>query len=187
MKNVIKPIIPMRPIEGPKLTAGNILDIVAHYKEHGCICQPKLNGDRGLLQRTDAGIIIWNRYGEEYSFAAEKEQWMKLSPDTILDGEIYGGVFHPFECLSLGDVNWMNIDAQGRMFTARELCTRRPAEETVYLFNEPTEAWLKLQVAERTNPRTRRWEGLVFKKTDSPYVPLKKPDHESPTWIKCKW
>lgn len=185
MKNVIKPIIPMRPIEGPKLTAGNILDIVAHYKEHGCICQPKLNGDRGLLQRTDAGIIIWNRYGEEYSFAVEKEPWMKLSPDTILDGEIYEGVFYPFECLSLGSSSILSEPAVFRTNTAEGLCARKPV--TLFCFNEPSEAWLKLQVAERTNPRTRRWEGLVFKKADSPYVPLKKPDHESPAWIKCKW
>jgi hypothetical protein len=165
---------------GPKLTIDNILAVIAEYKAKGYLVQRKLNVDRGVLEITPAGPMLWNRYGSEYCASeVDLSAWNAL-PSCILDGEVYRGEFYPFECLTCGE----NATQTLRIGVAENIC--RNAGQP-YIFGGITNDWLIGEVTLDTNPRTRMWEGCVMKLASAKYVPLKKPDNESAAWTKLRW
>lgn len=175
---ITTPSIPMRPQMGVKLTADNVLYEVAKMKAKGYIVQRKLNGDRGVLEMTRLGLLLWNRYGSLYSASGvDLAAWNTLPLGTVLDGEVYLGEFYPFEVI--------NDKLQEQRITDAEAMCRRCGQP--YIFGGITNDWLIGEVTLDDNPKTRMWEGVVCKLAGAKYVPLKKPDHESPTWQKCKW
>ena len=143
-------IIPMRPTQGERLTPENVITVVNSYKRNGYIIQPKLNGDRGILESTKSGLKLWNRYGGIYSATlVDLSEWRNLHVGTILDGEIYKEIkmkykFYPFEAVVDGS-------AQMRINIARQYAK-------AWLFSPPSDEWLLEQAKSNENIRTRRWE-----------------------------
>jgi hypothetical protein len=139
-----------------------------------------LNGDRGILECTHDGLKLWNRYGSEYNASSvDLSGWRNLKPGTLLDGEIYRGEFFCFEEIVEGK------DQAWRIATGR--ATTMILGNKQWVFDGITNDWLIGEVTLDADPRTRMWEGCVMKLANAKYVPLKKPDHESPTWVKLKW
>lgn len=180
------PIIPMRPVMGARLTPQNILLEVLQMKLRGYIVQPKLNGDRGVLESTPTGLKLWNRYGTEYCAGhIDLTPWQALPPGIMLDGELYQQAFTPFEAIHSNNARLLfTPTTEGRIAGAKLACQ---IVHVPFLFNEPADDWLMEQVNAAENPRTRQWEGVVCKLRTTNYLPMKKPDHESPYWTKCKW
>ena len=170
--------LPMRPMEGERLTAQNILAVTRMYRERGYLLQRKLNGDRGVLESRPDGLMLWNRYGSEYSASAvDLADWNVLPVGTILDGEVWRGEFYPFE--SIGPQ-----DQAARIALAQHWCAFC---SNPYVFGGVTDDWLMGEVTLNADPLTRQWEGVVAKFASAKYVPLKKPHHESQAWVKLRW
>ena len=171
------PFYPMRPTTGPKLTPANILGTVNSYRHQGYELQRKLNGDRAILERTVAGVRLWNRYGGNYAFTVNLRPYRDLASGTMLDGEVYRGEFRAFEQLS------ENSDTIERIRDCELLCRFIGVP---YLFGQVTDDWLMGEVTLPAS-RTRQWEGVVCKLASAKYVPLKTETQDSPTWTKLKW
>jgi ATP-dependent DNA ligase len=167
----------MRPTTGPKLTPANILGTVQSYRLQGYEIQRKLNGDRAMLERTAAGVRLWNRYGGNYGFAVNLKPYRDLATGTVLDGEVYRGEFYPFEQISDGS------DTVERIRDCELLCR---FVGVPYLFGGVTNDWLMGEVTLPAS-RTRQFEGVVCKLASAKYVPLKTETQDSPTWTKLRW
>ncbi len=173
------PFFPMRPISSPKLTSANVLYEVSRMVAQGFLIQPKLNGDRGILEATQTGLKLWNRYGGVYSASSVNlADWSNLKPGTLLDGEIWRGEFYCFEEIIDGDTT--DRIAAGRATTLL-LGNKK------WLFNPPTTQWLLDQARSPEIRTVRQWEGVVCKLHSAPYTPAHKPDQETPFWVKLKW
>lgn len=179
------PLYPMRPTTGPMLCTANVLAVVGEYRNRGYCIQQKLNGDRGILEMTTAGPKLWNRRCGLYrATQVATGRWASLPVGTVLDGEVYGTGFYPFEALQVGDSPLI-----GEFFPARALATQGLCDRAgvPFLFFEPTDEWLLEQATLKANPLTRMWEGVVAKLECDTYRPLSHPDQESATWVKLKW
>jgi len=148
------------------------------------VIQPKLNGDRVCLWvERDDSTYAQHRKGGAYSFMIRNRgQFAKLPAGTVLDGEVFGGKFYPFEVLRFGDLDLRTNGPEARALLAERVC-RWLGEE--WLFAEPTLAQLDQMATDF--PATRQWEGVVCKRRGSAYRPHAKPTHESPDWFKLKW
>lgn len=173
---------------GARLTPQNVLAEVAKMQAKGYIVQRKLNGDRGVLEAaSDGELKLWNRYGSLYGASTVRlDEWSTLPIGTIIDGEIFEGHFYPFECIQVGrgfPMLYLQDNTEGRISGAKLLCQHYSVE---YLY-DVTNEWLVDGCGEYANPHIVMWEGVVCKLANAKYVTLKKPDHESPTWVKLKW
>lgn len=173
----IKPnFFPMRPTATGKIPT---IRTIAGLRDKFTI-QPKLNGDRVVLWVMAGEVYTHNRHGSEYKMMVRNRNlFTKLPVGTILDGEVFGGKFFPFECLSFGDIDYTANTAETRCKLAECICYLLGIE---WLFAEPTESWLAAGSANGSE-----WEGVVIRLRNSAYVPCKKPFHESDSWFKLKW
>ena len=174
------PGFPMRPAMGLTLTAANVIRLVRKAERIGFMVQPKLNGDRVILRKIDGKVEAWNRRGSRYSFSVNADaNWQGLPDDTLLDGEGWQCKFYPFEALRIGGQDLTGACVTVRAAAAKDLCRKLG---NGWLFDRPADAWLRLC---RENLPT--WEGIVAKKTGTPYTPTKKMFHDSDGWLKLKW
>ena len=179
------PFYPMRPTPAEKLTPDNILAVVGVYRNRGWIEQRKANGDSGTLESTKEGLKLWNRYGSIYSAGGVKlNPWLGLPVGTILGGEIYQGEFRCFEVITTGLCDCTQLGASHRISGAEQICRQF---KQPYIFGNVTNDWLMGEVTLKANPKTRMWEGLVWRLASAKYTPMKQPHHECPNIVKTKW
>jgi ATP-dependent DNA ligase len=174
------PGYPMRPMPGQTLTPANAVKLVRQLEDAGFLAQPKLNGDRVLLRKCDGYVEAWNRHGIRYSFTVNAvADWQGLTDDSLLDGEGWQGRFWPFECLQIGGQDLTGSCVTVRAAAAKSLCRQLGHK---FLFDRPADDWLGL-----CRENLPHFEGVVCKKLDQPYRPLKKAWHTSDTVFKLKW
>src|SRR5712671_2028937 len=95
------PFYPMRPRRGPDIDAGRIKKILEEIDGKKFVVQPKLNGDRVLLAVRKDEVQAANRHGSWYTKRVRNAgDFVKLGIGTVLDGEVFGGEFFPFEALA---------------------------------------------------------------------------------------
>ena len=177
------PFLPMRPTPAERLTPDNILAVVGEYRARGWIEQRKLNGDSGTLESTKDGLKLWNRYGSIYAASGVKlNPWLGLPVGSILGGEIYQGEFRCFEVIQ--HLTEPLETASQRIAFAYPLCQQYSQP---YIFGNVTNDWLMGEVTLKANPKTRMFEGLVWRLASAKYTPMKQPHHECPTIYKTKW
>lgn len=182
VRGLMMPFYPMRPLQGRSLRTPKLVnELYAEVQEPDeWVCQPKLNGDRVCLGVVDKRVYTQNRHGAWYRFSVKNAPaFLKLPNRTCLDGEVFEGNFYPFECLAVG----------GHLFT---FCTANEREVMAYqlmrligqpwIFNAPSKGWL---LKRRDN--LPKFEGVVLKRSSSPYVLLASPSQSSPDWVKRTW
>ena len=148
------------------------------------IIQPKLNGDRVCLWvEANGGTYAQHRKGGAYSFRIRNAgAFTKLPAGTVLDGEVLGSNFYPFEVVQFGDLDLSGMGVEHRAKLAEMACHWCGVE---WLFAEPTAAQLAQWEADW--PATRRVEGVVIKRRGCRYLPHSRVFHESHDWFKLKW
>lgn len=182
VRGLMMPFYPMRPVGGrPLRTVRLVEELYTEVQDpDDWVCQPKLNGHRVCLAHLDKRIYVQNRHGAWYSHRVKNAPaFLKLPNRTCLDGEVFDGNFYPFECLAVG----------GHLFT---FCTANEREVMAYqlmrligqpwVFNTPSKAWL---LKRREN--MPKFEGVVMKRSDSPYTMLASPTQVSADWMKRTW
>lgn len=130
--------------------------------------QQKMDGERRLVSKepnnTWAG---WNKKGEMVALSEVVVQALNRTPfklGTLLDGEIIGDVYFPFDVLMLNGINVCNSPLERRV---QALLDIRPCENirpVGYFRNEDQKRALLALVEEESG------EGLVYKRKDSLYV-----------------
>lgn len=172
------PFFPMRPITGARLeTEQHLADVLKDDRYHW---QPKLNGDRVIFGKVDNQVHFCNRHGNWYSFGVQNLSLWKQVPNlTVLDGEVWGKKFYPFEALSVGGTIYTRKCVTERAAAAKELSLSLGEP---YLFDQPSMDWLVKTLA----AKPAEWEGVVGKRKNTPYVILG-TQKDTPEWIKRKW
>jgi len=176
------PFYPMRPAKGRSLRTVRLVEELYPEIQEPCdwVIQPKLAGTRACLAVVDKQVYIQSRHGAWLRRSVRNApDFLKLPNRTCLDGEVYERNFYPFECLAVG----------GNLFT---YCTANEREVMAYqlmrlikqpwIFNAPSKNWL---LARRSN--MPKFEGVVLKRSDSPYTLLASPAQVSPVWFKRTW
>ena len=147
------------------------------------ILQPKLNGDRVVLWIERDGWTAQNRHGSRYSFRIRNAaDFAALPSGTVLDGEVIGSNFYPFDVLRIGDLDLTGAPVENRIGAVKSLCAACRVE---WRYSEPTPA--QLVQWETDYPLTREVEGVVAKRKGSKYQIHAKPFHEADDWLKFKW
>jgi len=178
------PFFPMRPTTGRRITPDTFHEF-APINVSGYAVQPKLNGDRALLAVVESGVLVANRYGAWFKHPVLNRQLFKnLGVGTILDGEVWERNYYPFEAVALGGTSFQTKCPTVRIQQAKLACTLLDLQ---WMFETPTLAWITKQVAQNYDNPNPTWEGLVFKKLGSAYIPLGSASMDSPTWRKHKW
>lgn len=176
---------PMRPMTGRRLLSLDDIKRVCEQAETGeWVLQPKLNGDRVTLTRTNDHVYLFNRHGKCFKHTVlNEEDYLALPEGTVLDGEVYDKHFTPFECLVYGGHSLMNDCVRARIHEAKRIADQFDE----WIFEAPTfEELVELWQDEREK-RVPKWEGVVKKKTNEPYIPLGSDGQESQVWFKHKW
>lgn len=182
VRGLVMPFFPMRPTMGRSLKTPKLVDdLYAEVQEpYDWVCQPKLAGKRACLAVLDKRVYVQSRHGTWLRQPVRNvADFLKLPNRTCLDGEVYEGVFYPFECLAVGGHLFTYCTANEREVMAFQLMRliKQP-----WIFNTPSKNWL---MARRTN--LPKFEGVVLKRSDSPYTLLASPSQVSPTWFKRTW
>jgi hypothetical protein len=194
------PFYPMRPAEGRALSdPARAVELVLEFKGNGDTLQPKLNGDRAGVATVRASalsdadrsffspvvvdgiaLLVQNRHGRRYHYkVANLPDFAKLPPGSCFDGEVYKGLFYPFEALAVGGTSYLRAGPDERARVAEEACR---AVGAAWIFNPPTEAFLR-----HLSENLPFWEGIVRKQRGSPYVFCQNDTTASSTWWKHKW
>lgn len=174
------PFYPPRPWRGSSLTpdsAGGVID------DDRWVIQPKLNGDRVIVVKLGGKIYAANRHGRFYSYTFD-DSWLKkhLLDQTVLDGEVRGKRFFPFEAVAIAGDFQLARPVEDRVKLARQLVLEAGQP---WLFSTPTLAEILAMIASSRSDNT--WEGLVLKRRGSGYVPLGSPSQKTNSWMKQKW
>lgn len=182
VRGLTMPFFPMRPVKGRSLRTPKLIEelYTGIQEPEDWVIQPKLGGHRACLAVVDKRVYVQSRHGAWFSQSVKNAPvFLKLPNRTCLDGEVYEGNFHPFECLAVG----------GNLFT---FCTANEREVMAYqlmrlikqpwIFNVPSKNWL---LARRTN--LPKFEGVVLKRMNSEYVIQDSASQVSPEWVKRAW
>lgn len=176
------PFFPMRPTRGPRLaTVAHVSEVMALQRgERAWIAQPKLNEDRAVLAVLDKKVYVQNRHGGWYQGKVRNtDRWKGLWNKTVLDGGVYDGKFYAFECLALFGKSLLAATT-----LEREICAMQMSKlcKVEWLFERPTRDWLLAR-----GQHAPRFEGVVLKRIDAPYLILGSATQTSPDWIKRCW
>jgi bifunctional non-homologous end joining protein LigD len=134
--------------------------------------QEKLDGKRGMLRRSTAGVEGVNRKGLiialPQAVVADAEQ---LAPGCVIDGELIGEVFFAFDLLELDGVDW-----RAESYFKRSVALKR-ALQVAKLAGQPKAALREVPVYLERHKRPAyeviqgaRREGVVFKLLAAPYT-----------------
>jgi ATP-dependent DNA ligase len=175
------PFFPMRPRSGPRLTRRHIERILQEQHDHVYVFQPKLNGHRVMLGIGHKGeMILANRHGGLYTKPViNTMDFRKFNDGTLFDGEVYAGVFYPFECLALEGRSFRPNTTEERIILAMQMCRLAGVQ---WVYPTPTRDWLW-----KLDGHMPRYEGLVRKVPNAPYSVLHSASATSQEWLKLKW
>lgn len=182
VRGLVMPFYPMRPARGRSLRTPKLVEeLFSAIKEpEDWVCQPKLNGDRAALAVLDNKVYVQNRLGGWYGHSVRNARdFLKMPSRTCLDGEVYEGRFYPFECLAVGGNLFTFCTANEREVMAMQLMRliKQP-----WIFGTPSKDWL---LQRRSN--LPKFDGVVLKRMNSPYVLLASPSQVSTDWLKRTW
>ena len=132
--------------------------------------EEKIDGKRLLVWKNKGTVTGINRRGLECGIPdLLRQEILTVSGDFILDGEAVGDVLHVFDLLELDgkDLRGLRLMDRRRYFTAL-------LETRSFSHIEVVGIHFGIQKQEQFRRlRKERAEGVVFKRCDSPYVPLR--------------
>jgi ATP-dependent DNA ligase len=175
------PFFPMRPTQGRDLRTRTAIKTMWKEVEGGVwIPQPKLNGDRVCLAVVERKIYLQNRRGGYYRMRVQNaKDYLRLSDGTCFDGEVFKGNFYPFELLALEGQLFLEATTVERVKLAHDMVNFL---DQPWMFPEPNFSWLL-----RRRENLPHYEGVVLKRTNTPYRVLGSPDQVSLDWFKRRW
>lgn len=192
---------PMRPVEGGPLPK-------APKKLFRCSYEAKINGRRVMLQPETKQA--WNRHGKKSDASPTREQWESLQAAARDMGESYNfdhkelwfdaEVIHNRLPEGQGSIILLDVLTDEGYELRRQMlehryqilnATTRLVEDEFYIAEsftaaESEAAWSALQERNKLLGY-ELFEGLVAKRSDSLYVPIKSADSKSSSWIKHRW
>ena len=129
------------------------------------MAQEKLDGKRIMATSDREGVVTSNRKGITCGVPKEIEEGISKWRGTTLDGEMIGNVYHVFDLLRLGGVNWRKEGAETR-YRMLEIMMNKIKPQNMALvrcaFTEKEKRKLMKDLAHK--------EGIVFKKCSAPYT-----------------
>jgi len=144
------------------------------------LVQPKLNGARAVMVVRNGSVLDVNRHGGEYGFQVHnRDDFLRLPDETILDGIVFKGLFYPFEAIVVGGVSLADSCVTVRAGEAKRIALTLGHE---WLFDEPLP-----QFYATGKDNLPMWEGVVAKVKGQPYQPVKKAHWVSTGWMRFKW
>lgn len=174
------PFFPMRPARGPLIqSTRDVADAWRRVRSAAYVAQPKLNEDRAALAVVDGRVYLQNRYAQWMSQPCNTQRWLKLPDRTVLDGGVYNKQFFPFEALAVLGRSLMGATCEERIVMAYQMSRLCGVP---WMFESPTRSWITARTANYP-----RYEGIVFKERNSPYVLAGSAQQENSSWIKCRW
>lgn len=176
------PFYPMRPTSGRDLrTARSVSQLWDEIKDDTTwIAQPKLNGDRACLAVVERRVFVQNRHGNWYRYKVQNaKDFLKLPDGTCFDGEVFNRNFYPFELLVTAYRSLLLTTAQERVTLAKLMVENL---KHPWMFEQPNKNWLMRRSANRPH-----YEGVVLKKTTTPYIVLGSSTQSSLSWFKRLW
>lgn len=188
MSGISVPFYPMRPKHGTSLMSdAGVARTLADVKA-GDVVQPKLNGDRACVAVDGNGdVVVQNRHGGEYKFGVSNLAALKtLPPKTVIDGEVHGREFLPFEVVAYAGESLTALPVEARVAACAEVCKQHGLK---WKFAPLTiESFMVLVKRGRVDKEFRKeWEGVVIKQSGSKYRFLGSEGQESDQWFKRRF
>lgn len=150
------------------LTAITVHGAEALLRDDRYLLQPKMDGRRCLLQKSGSRLIGINRRGLECGIPdILRRSGERLPGDWIIDGELIGETLHAFDLLE-HDGSLRARPYGERLVALLNLLMSGQAPAIRYLAAVSGQP-VKRRVFE--DCREQGMEGVVFKKTDAPYIP----------------
>lgn len=132
------------------------------------VAQEKFDGDRRMVQIRAGKAEGINRRGLFVSLPVEVErELVELGLDAVLDGELVGTSYHVFDILELARDDVRPLGVEERLRILEGLLTGRAAANVRMV---ETAATSEEKRALHARVVAAGGEGLVFKRTDAPYV-----------------
>lgn len=177
---IVLPLFPMRPRSGPDITKARINIILEEMESKKFVWQAKLNGDRAVLGVRDDRVMVCNRHGGWFGHTiANAGAFLKIGNGTVLDGEVFGRNFYPFEALAVEGRSFIWNTTEEREIIAMQMCR---LAGVAWMYPRPTKAWLS-----QLSKNLPKYEGMVRKKADASYIPLGSASQTSSGWVKQRW
>lgn len=177
------PFFPMRPRHGHSLRLPGDAEVLVDESEYDWTL--KLNGDRVCVGVVDGDAYAQNRHGSWYKMAIDNlGVFTSLKGAWLLDGEVFGKKFYPFEVVVAGGRSIASQCPSVRKEYAKQTC-RKLSIPWMYGIDDSD----IVSQAERLIPLKdgKIYEGVVGKRLGSSYVPLGSVSASSPSWVKHKW
>lgn len=131
--------------------------------------QEKMDGERRPVSNDGNGKWSgWNKKGEMVDLPEIVVQELNKTPfraDTVLDGEIIGDVYFPFDALMVNGTNLRDVQLQDRARVLLDIQLSEHIRPVSYFKHTDDKRGLLAKV------KGENGEGLVFKRRDSFYVP----------------
>ena len=153
------------------------------------IAEKKKNGTHLLVDRTDSGVVFWNRHKKiitDFRLDDLRARFMHLPLWTRLDGELI--VKNELREIALWDVvilegNYSKGDVDERGIELRRLMRYKQKPDAYILERYGRDFEERFEEAITEYPTV---EGLVFKKRKSKYRIAFSGPNETPDWIKIR-
>lgn len=179
---IVMPFYPMRPAVGKVLrNKRNVKEFDEQVlQKFDWVVQPKLDGDRATLAVVDGNVYIQNRHGSWFKHRVRNLPDFKNLPNrTVLDGEVFKGNFYAFECLALEGKSVALCTVMEREVLAFQL-TKLLGH--TWKFHKPSRAWIA-----NLSKNAPDYDGVVLKRSASPYIMMGSPAACSLDWFKYRW
>lgn len=181
VRGLAMPFFPMRPTTGSRIhNAASAQRLLQQVAAGTYIMQPKLGGDRACLAVHNDRVLVQNRHGGWYSHPVlNQRDFLKLGNGCVLDGEVFERAFYPFETLAYMGKSLLRASAAEREALAFSLVRLLGHP---WIFNAPSLVWLQ-----KRTQHGKKWEGVVMKRSISPYIPACSDTTASLHWFRHLW
>lgn len=181
IRGLSMPFFPMRPTTGSRIhNLASAKRLLEQVNAGTYLMQPKLGGDRVSLAVHNDRVLTQNRHGGWYSHPVDnRHDFLKLGNGCVLDGEVFEKAFYPFEALAYMGKSLLRASVAEREVIALSLVRLLGHP---WLFNTPSLVWLQ-----KRKEHGKKWEGVVTKRSISPYVLSSSDTAASLHWFRHLW
>ena len=167
----------VRPIPGGRPGGRLFRQLV---NDQGWTCQAKLDGQRCLWTGFDLLTSTGNLVRKHDDLVSELRRTL---PETVLDGELYQGELYAFDIPSIDGPYSRRLKCLDAIIDASPALHISGGNDIAAIMVATTRA----SSLARETIANLGWEGVVFKRLNSPYPTATRPRTTTPDWVKYRW
>lgn len=159
-------------------------DLERLIKDDKWAAQVKLNGMRLMVRMKTGKVTAINRKGLERSISLTVEKALAKLPDCLLDGEMIGEIYYPFDLMEAGTTDHRMSKMRtrhDRLWAILEGANPKFIRPVATVYEEKPKRTLANDL------RASRKEGVVFKLVDGIYEPGRREDLKKAIAVKVKF